>query len=225
MEWLWIILRYLFPLDPVRQCIEALRDRIVLLADHACSDEGLDLLASEPEARLHLEAILIDYESTLRMTITARACQIAGRRFKPRSQAFYKPTRARPLEQLLTRIHTLVALANDIERLAQREAVRLQREHDADPPGLEAHGSPRGGAAINSNHEAVVVTGISSFSLILSSTRSVRLSKDEAERPHARTRGPPVFDVRQSSQSALEAQLPRSTARASSPPVPAPHIV
>ena len=199
MEWLWIILRYLFPLDPVRQCIEALRERILVLVNHTYSDEGLDLLASEPDARLHLEAILIDYESTLRMTITARACQIAGRRFKSRPQAFYTPTRAKPLEDLLTRINTLVALANDIERLAQREAVRLQRERDADPLGLAAHGSTDAALRAAAHHEA---PGVSRFErggpqgLILSSARSARPSKDEAVLTavsNAKSRAPPIF--------------------------------
>ena len=133
MDWLWIILRYLFPLDTVRQCIEAARDRIALMVNYVFTDETLAEFAQDAAARLHLEAIIIDYEASLRMAITARACQIARRRFKPRAQVFYKPTRAKPLEQLLARIHQLVAIANDIERLAQREAIRLQRERDADP--------------------------------------------------------------------------------------------
>jgi len=195
MEWLWIILRYLFPLDPVRQCIEALRDRTAAMVAIVFNDEALTDLASDPLARIDIEAVLIDYESTLRFAIAGRAHQIAGLRFRPAMQTLHRPTHARSLVDLIRRIQILARYCADIERLAQLQAARLKRQRDADPLGLAAHGSPRGGAAIKSNHEAVAVSGTGVFSLILSSTRSVRPSKDEAEPPHARTRGPPVFDV------------------------------
>jgi len=196
MEWLWILLRYLFPLDPVRQCIEALRDRTAAMLALVFNDEALTDLASDPLARIDIEAVLIDYESTLRLTIAGRAHQIAGLRFHSAPRTFPRPTHARSLVALIRRIQILARDCADIERLAQLQAARLKRQRDADPLSAYAgHGSPRGGAAIKSNHEAVGVSSASSFSLILSSTRSVRPSKDEAERPQARTRGPPIFDV------------------------------
>ena len=104
MEWLWIILRYLFPLDPVRQCIEALRDRTAAMVALVFNDEALDDLASDPLARIDIEAVLIDYESTLRLTIAGRAHQIAGLRFRPGKRTFQRPTHAQSLVDLIRRI-------------------------------------------------------------------------------------------------------------------------
>ncbi len=97
MEWLLIILRYLFPLDPVRQCIEALRDRTAAMVSLITNDDILDRLASDPEARIALEAALIDYEASLRLAIAGRAHQIARLSFRPAKQTFPRPTRALPL--------------------------------------------------------------------------------------------------------------------------------
>jgi len=60
MEWLWILVRYLFPLDPVRQCIEALRDRTTAMLNLVLTEEALEDLASDPQARIDIEAVLID---------------------------------------------------------------------------------------------------------------------------------------------------------------------
>ena len=133
MEWLWIILRYLFPLDPVRQCIAALCDRVTAMLSIVLDDDALDDLASDPEARIALEAALIDYEATLRLTISARAHQIAKLRFIPGKKAFHRPTRARSLVDLVKRIQILAKDCADIERLAQLQATRLKRARDADP--------------------------------------------------------------------------------------------
>ena len=201
MEWLWIILRYLFPLDPVRQCIEALCDRVTAMLTLILNDDALDDLAADPEARIALETALIDYEATLRLTISARAHQIAKLRFIPVKKSFHRPTRARSLVDLVKRIQILAKDCADIERLAQLQAIRLKRERDADPLGLAAHGSTDAAQRAAAHHEAVGVASISTSAksgLILSSTRSVRLSKDEAvltAYATAQSRAPPVFDV------------------------------
>ena len=133
MEWLWIILRYLFPLDPVRQCIAALCDRVTAMLSIVLDDDALDELAADPEARIALEAALIDYEATLRLTISARAHQIAKLRFIPGKKAFHRPTRARSLVDLVKRIQILAKDCADIERLAQLQAIRLLSAREADP--------------------------------------------------------------------------------------------
>jgi len=139
MQLLWIILRALFPNDPVQQCIGAARHRIALMASEVFSPQSLFLLEHDPRARLHIEALIIDYEAALHMAIGARACQIAKMRFRFRARAYYRPTRALSVEALLARIRALVTMANNIERLAQIRAERLKRERDADPLGLSQH--------------------------------------------------------------------------------------
>lgn len=201
MDWLWIILRYLFPLDPVRQCIAALCDRVTAMVQLILDDDALDELASNPDARIALEAALIDYEATLRLTIAARAHQIAKLRFIPGKKSFHRPARARSLVDLVKRIRSLAMDCADIERLAQLQAIRLKREREADPLGLAAHGSTDAWLRHAAHHEAVGVASIytsAKSGLILSSTRSVRPSKDEAvltTASNAHARAPPVFDV------------------------------
>ena len=196
MQLLWIILRWLFPNDPVQQCIGAARRRIALMASEVFSPQSLFLLAHDPQARLHIEALIIDYEAALHMAIGARACQIAKMRFRFHPKAFYRPTRALSTQRLLARIRALVAMCNNIERLAQIRAERLKRERDANPLGLAAHGSTDAWLRHAAHHEAAGVASIStsaSSGLMVSSTRSVRPSNHEAVLTGLATcaRGPP----------------------------------
>jgi hypothetical protein len=135
MQLLWIILRALFPADPVQQCIGAARHRIALMVSEVFSPQTLFLLEHDPQARLYIEALIIDYEAGLHMAVGARACQIAKMRFRFRPKAFYRPTRALSVAALLARIRALVTMCNNIERLAHIRAERLKRERDADPLG------------------------------------------------------------------------------------------
>jgi hypothetical protein len=118
MDWLWIILRYLFPLDPVRQCIAALCDRVTVMLDIVLDYDAIDELASDPKARIALEVALIDCQATLRLTISARAHQIAKLRFVPGQKSFHRPRRARSLIDLVKRIRVLALDCADIKRLA-----------------------------------------------------------------------------------------------------------
>ena len=199
MEWLWIILRYLFPLDPVRQCIAALCDRVTAMLSIVLDDDALDDLAGDPEARIALEAALIDYEATLRLTISARAHQIAKLRFIPGKKSLHRPASARSLVDLVKRIQILAKDCADIERLAQLQAIRLKQERAADPLSVyAAHGSTDAALRAAAHHEPVSVSGKSLLALILSSARSARPSKDErvlTAVSTAKSRAPPVFDV------------------------------
>jgi hypothetical protein len=114
MTLLWIILRALFPTDPVQQCIGAARHRIALMASEVFSPQSLYLLAHDPQARLHIEALIIDYEAALHMAIGARACQIAKIRFRFYPKAYYRPTRALSVAALLARVRALVTMCNNI---------------------------------------------------------------------------------------------------------------
>ncbi len=207
MDWLWIILRYLFPLDPVRQCIAALCDRVTAMVQLILDDDALDELASNPDARVALEAALIDYEATLRLTISARAHQIAKLSFIPGRKSFHRPARARSLVDLVKRIQILAKDCAGIERLAQLQAVRLKREREADPLGLAAHGSTDAALRAAAHHEAVDVALTSSSTAAGGGGGSPRLRGVTACRAEAQrrregaaqraetARAPPVFDV------------------------------
>ena len=219
MEWLWIILRYLFPLDPVRQCIAVLCDRVTAMLTLILNDDALDDLASDPEARIALEAALIDYEATLRLTISARAHQIAKLRFIPGKKAFHRPTRARSLVDLVKRIQILAKDCADLERLAQLQATRLKRERDADPLSvLTLTPSLRDSPLRHDAARRATSPGFAGGGRCQSSTAAgggggsprLRGETEGAGRNAAGARAPPIFDVSRHPYPASEAQLLRS---------------
>jgi hypothetical protein len=141
MDWLWIILRALFPRDPIRQGAEAIRQRVVQLMNIANADNWLQELLTDPAIRLQIELIILDAEDTLRLWIAMRGCQIAGVRLGvPHERAIPNLTRAKDLPELLARIYELLEACEKMEQRAQAHADRLKRLRDADP--LAAHGSP-----------------------------------------------------------------------------------
>jgi hypothetical protein len=204
MQLLWIILRALFPTDPVQQCIGAARHRIALMASQVFSPQSLFLLEHDPQARLHIEALIIDYEAALHMAIGARACQIAKIRFRYHPKTFYRPTRALSLAALLKRIRALVTMLNNIERLAQIRAERLKRERDADPLGL--------GATSPLRHDAAQRTPVCETEGVNDGAEGAIWSggpNRDANAPAgaASAQAPPVFDVYLNPQPASQAHL------------------
>src|SRR5690606_19969011 len=107
--------------------------------DWAFREDIFEAFERSPAERLHLEAIIIDYEAALHLAIGGRACQIAGLSFMARDHDFHQPTRPKSLPELLARIGGLVAMCADIERLAQLRAQKLLRQREADPLGSEPH--------------------------------------------------------------------------------------
>ncbi|MEZ6031332.1 MAG: hypothetical protein R3C46_16520, partial [Hyphomonadaceae bacterium] len=103
------------------------------MMEETFSQHGLDILSHNPEARLHLEALLIDHEASLHLLVGGRACQIAKLRMRAHPRPFYRPTRPRPLLELLARLSDLARDCLRIEHLAQARAAKLLRERDADP--------------------------------------------------------------------------------------------
>jgi hypothetical protein len=206
MQLLWIILRALFPTDPVQQCIGAARHRIALMASQVFTPQSLFLLEHDPQARLYIEALVIDYESALHMAIGARACQIARLRFRFHPKTFYRPTRALNVAALLKRIRALVTMCNNIERLAQIRAERLKREYDADALSLRAT-SP----AFGEEEQALSSTGKAGGG----GTRSVTegAGRDAAGLPRA----PPVFDVQWKPKPASQASPARTRPHGETP--------
>jgi hypothetical protein len=131
MDWLWILLRYLFPSDPVRQCIAAARHAVAQLASDLMQEDVRLAFRHDEQARRNVACPIQVYEHLVRTAIAAR----------PFGQRLERPCispRAKDLIDLLARLGDLAGMCRDIERLAQRHAVKLTRLHAADPLGLEA---------------------------------------------------------------------------------------
>ena len=140
MSWLWIMLRYLFPGDPIRQGAEAIRQREVQLVDIANDDNWLQELLTDPAIRLQIELIILDAEDTLRLWIAMRGCQIARiRPGMPHERATPYLTRAKDLPELLARIYELLEACEKMEQRAQAHADRLKRLRDARSSGHDPH--------------------------------------------------------------------------------------
>ena len=192
MTWLWIMLRYLFPRDPIRQGAEAIRHRVVQLVDMANDDNWLPQLLTDPAFRLHLELIILDAEDCLRLWIAMRGCQIARiRPGMPHERATPYLTRAKDLPELLARIYELLEACEKMEQRAQAHADRLNRLRDANP--LAAHGSTDAARSAAAHHEAVgVAQSLSGLMVSSKAMRSMALrpSNHEAALTTAPTDGP-----------------------------------
>ena len=220
MEWLWIILRYLFPLDPVRQCIAALCDRVTAMLSIVLDEDALEDLAADPEARIALEAALVDYEATLRLTISARAHQIAKLRFIPGKKSFHRPTSARSLVDLVKNaFRSSRKIAPTSNASARLQANRLKRKREADPLGaLTLTPSLRDSPLRHDAARRATSPGFAGGGQSQSSTGEaggggsprLRGETEGAGRNEAGARAPPVFDVYLQPQYASEAQLLRS---------------
>jgi len=182
MDWLWIILRYLFPRDHLRQGAEALRQRVAQLV-HVGQDEAqLAQLLIDPALRRQLEFLILDAEDCLRLWIAMRGCQIAKvRPNRPHARAAPNLTHAKDLPDLLARIHALAAACAAMEKRAQAHAAGLKQLRAAAPLGAVM---PR--ARISPGEFLKRLTG-----LILRD-RDAIVSQDAAMlTARAATRGPP----------------------------------
>jgi hypothetical protein len=137
MQLIWIILRHLFPRDPLRQGAEALRQRIAQLAHIAQDPATLGQLLIDPNLRLQLELLILDVEDCLRLWIAMRGCQIAKVRPKsPRRRCTPHLTHARDLNDLIARIRMVAAMFRNREKLARAHARKLKQLRDANPLGI-----------------------------------------------------------------------------------------
>jgi hypothetical protein len=210
MPWLWIILRCLFPRDPVKQAAEAARHCIAKLVALVDTDEALLGLQECEQSRAYVEAIRNDYEASVYFAIAMRACQIAGIPFCSQERPFHQPAKPKSLAELLRRIAALAKLCADMERLAQLRAVDLKRQHDADP--LAAHGSTDASLRDAAHHDAVKFTDCQT-GLILRD-RAAIVSKDEAVLTFALTRALPHSIAGANPQHASQASPARPRTRA-----------
>jgi hypothetical protein len=196
MEWLWIILRYLFPRDHIRQGAEALRHRVAQLIHIAKDEAQLAQLLIDPALRRHLEFMILDAEECLRLWIAMRGCQIAkARPGAPHSRAAPHLIHAKDLPNLLARIDALAAACDAMEQRAQAHAARLKQLREADPLGLASRtacGPLRHDASHRATSPAFGEGGPASSSTGNAGGGGMRSMTEGAARSAATaTRGPP----------------------------------
>jgi hypothetical protein len=206
MHWLWTILSCLFPRDPVRQCTEALREQVRQTAREAF-ELGLHALECDAALRCTLEAIIIEYETTLHLVIGARACQIAGLRFDPGERFFPDPTHPKSALELLARLNDLIKELDRLEHLAQLRAIKLTREREADPLGLKKHHP-----ASASIHLSSLAEGGGGGARALA-----RVTEGAARKAGGLKRAPPVFDAELNPKPASQASPARTRTCAFTP--------
>jgi hypothetical protein len=181
MTWLWILLRCLFPADPIRQTAEAMRHRVAQLIHISQDKAQLAELLINPAFRLHLEQLILDAEDCLRLWIAMRGHQIARIRPRlPRDRATPHLTHAKDLFHLLARIAALADDCDHMEQRAQSHAQKLRQLRDADPLG--AHGSPqqtKDAARCAVAHSDAAIVARFQLGLILRDREAI-VSKDEA---------------------------------------------
>ena len=143
-----VLLRILFPLDPVARLREVTRDYLSEIMGWL--DDPLDVaeIARRPDWLEILEAHIIVAENGVELLITERARQIAGLPFiYTRRMAPPHLRKVKSLSRLLNRITHLARLFHNLERLAARRAdrlrsqqspLRLDASHQSTSPALRA---------------------------------------------------------------------------------------
>jgi len=124
-----VLLRILFPLDPVARLREITREYLNWLV--TCLEDPAELndFLTNPEACAGVEAHVIVIEHGVQLLINERARQIAGLPFIYTERLkLVLLHRAKPPRKILARLNRAAALFDNLERLAQRRAKRMQRE-------------------------------------------------------------------------------------------------
>jgi len=138
IELFLILLRLLFPRDPVAAMTEAMRFFLGSLLARLEDAETLLQLQNDPRERASLEAAIASAEDGINLIIHHRARQILGLRLTHiPANTEHPPHCARPLHEVLARFERAVSLYENIERLAQRRAQRMKREMADNPLDLD----------------------------------------------------------------------------------------
>ena len=201
-----VLLRILFPLDPVARLREVTRDYIHWLVACLEDPQKLDDFLNTPEACAGVEAHVIVIEHGVQLLITERARQIAGLPFIYTERM--KPPhlhRAKPPRKILARLSRAAALFHDLERLARRRAQRMQRDRANSPlrlaPSAQSTSPTR--CAEEENHRR-----LSSSSAPRWGRWIARSCAQDGGGLFAQPRGPPNISMSEIKPSAPKAPLP-----------------
>ncbi len=148
-QMLLILLRILFPLDPVARTRELMRSWLGMVMSWVADPEELEAYAYWSEDRAKLESCICFLEYAMQVLIHDRACQMLGQRY------VHVPLQDKPhirhpksLNQLLKRLAQLARDFHNLDALASRRANRMRRDRDSAPLRLDAtHRSPSPGFA------------------------------------------------------------------------------
>ncbi len=133
-RWLIVLLRILFPLDPVAQLREVTRYFISGIIDMLANPAWIEEFAIYPDARAMLEGMIASAEEGIKLLIHERACQILGLPYHyTRRPQEHPPRRARAMSDITARLTRVLALQDRLEPLAQRRAMRMRRELEQNP--------------------------------------------------------------------------------------------
>ncbi len=134
-----VLLRILFPLDPVARLREITREYLNWLVTCLEDPAKLNDFLTSPEACAGVEAHVIVIEHGVQLLINERARQIAGLPFIYTERLkLVLLHRAKPPRKILARLNRAAALFDNLERLAHRRAQRMQRELANNPLRLAA---------------------------------------------------------------------------------------
>jgi hypothetical protein len=138
-QMLLILLRILFPLDPVARTRELMRSWLGMVMSWVADPEELEAYAYWTEDRARLESCICFLEYAMQVLIHDRSQQMLGQRY------VHVPLQDKPhirhpksLNQLLKRLAQLARDFHNLDTLAARRADRMRRERDSDPLRLAA---------------------------------------------------------------------------------------
>jgi len=124
-----VLLRILFPLDPVARLREITREYLNWLVTCLEDPAKLNDFLTNPETCAGVEAHVIVIEHGVQLLINERARQIAGLPFIYTERLkLVLLHRAKPPRKILARLNRAAALFDNLERLAHRRAHRMQRD-------------------------------------------------------------------------------------------------
>jgi hypothetical protein len=166
-RWLIVLLRILFPLDPVAQLGHVTRYFIGTIIDSFNDPDWMDQVETLDEARAILEAKIASAEEGLQLLIHERACQLLGHPYwYVRRPLEYPRRRARPMAEILARLARVLALQDRVEELAQRRAARIRCEQEENPLRLAppAQSTSPSLRLVEATHRALFAVQIASLS-------------------------------------------------------------
>ena len=185
-----VLLRILFPLDPVARLREITREYLNWLVTCLEGPAKLNDVLTNPEACAGVEAHVIVIEHGVQLLINERARQIAGLPFIYTERLkLVLLHRAKPPRKILARLSRAAALFDNLERLAQRRAKRMQRELANTPLRLAplAQSAFPALCAVEANHRALAALSAQHWGRWIGAS-----SRRDGGGLFAQPRGPPL---------------------------------
>jgi hypothetical protein len=163
-QMLLILLRILFPLDPVARTRELMRSWLGMVISWAADPEELEAYAYWSEDRARLESCICFLEYAMQALLHDRAQQMLGQRY------VHVPLQDKPhirhpksLNQLLKRLGQLARDFHNLDALAAKRANRMRRDRDSNPLRLAATPQSTSPAlrAVEASHRRLASTSAS----------------------------------------------------------------